>query len=234
MQKQLNKPKILVAAPTSSIKDYCFSEWIANVRAFSYSNFDVFLADNSRDKEYHKALQRCGLKVKHIPQTGGRAIQHYVALSHEACRKQAISGGYDYMLHLETDVFPPHNIIELLLAHRKKVCGAMYHIKQGEESTLMLQQLENHEELFGHAYSYSLEEEDMSFVDGKLKSVFSLGLGCVLIHRSVLKKFPFRWEEGADVFPDSIWSGELDMSNQPKYVDTSILCEHKNTSTLII
>ena len=159
-------------------------------------------------------------------------FKYALAKSHDNCRTMALKGDYDYLLHLESDVFPPVNVIERLLDARKKVVGAMYHIELGEQSTLMIQQLEE----FGEAKrdTYNLGETDLDFVDGSVKKIFSCGLGCVLIHKSVLKEVPFRYEEGAPVHPDSFFFADLDMRDISAYVDTSIYCEHRNQSTIRI
>ena len=55
----------------------------------------------------------------------------------------ALENDFDYLLHLETDIFPPTDVIERLLDAKQKVVGAMYHIELGERSTLMIQQIED-------------------------------------------------------------------------------------------
>ncbi len=46
-------PKILIAAPQADVKNYCFEDWLRNVRQFTYpkSKIDIFLADNSRTSD---------------------------------------------------------------------------------------------------------------------------------------------------------------------------------------
>jgi cellulose synthase/poly-beta-1,6-N-acetylglucosamine synthase-like glycosyltransferase len=230
--------KILVACPTADVKDYCFNEWVDNVKSFTYPNYDIYVCDNSVERQYY-ADKKKELETEDEFFRMGRVnpliypdFKYALAKSHDNCRTMALKGDYDYLLHLESDVFPPVNVIERLLDARKKVVGAMYHIELGEKSTLMIQHLEE----FGEAKreTYNLGETDLDFVDGSVKKVFSCGLGCVLIHKSVLKEVPFRYEEGAPVHPDSFFFADLDMKDISAYVDTSIYCEHKNQSTIRI
>ena len=230
--------KILVACPTADVKDYCFNEWVDNVKSFTYPNYDVYVCDNSVERQYY-ADKKKELETEDEFFRMGRVnpliypdFKYALAKSHDNCRTMALKGDYDYLLHLESDVFPPVNVIERLLDARKKVVGAMYHIELGEKSTLMIQHLEE----FGEAKreTYNLGETDLDFVDGSVKKIFSCGLGCVLIHKSVLKEVPFRYEEGAPVHPDSFFFADLDMKDISAYVDTSIYCEHKNQSTIRI
>ena len=46
-----------------------------------------------------------------------------MAKSHDECRKKALDGGYDYLLHLESDIFPPSDVIEQLLSANAKIVG---------------------------------------------------------------------------------------------------------------
>jgi len=226
--------KILVASPTADVKNYCFNEWLSNVNNFTYPNFEVMICDNSEKRDYYIELKERYKKQENInfhrvtPSQYNLSFKHILAKSHDRCRLFALENHFDYLLHLETDVFPPINIIERLLDARKKVVGAMYFIEEGKNSKLMVQQIEDWG--IDHRETYNLEENDILMVDGELKKVFSCGLGCVLIEKSVLKNIVFRYEDNSPVHPDSFFYADLDAKNIPVYLDTSILCEHKNTS----
>jgi len=226
--------KILVASPTADVKDYCFDECLSNVNNFTYPNFEVMICDNSEKRDYYIQLKERYKNQENInfhrvtPSQYNLSFKHILAKSHDRCRLFALENDFDYLLHLETDVFPPINVIERLLDARKKVVGAMYFIELGKDSKLMVQQIEDWG--IDHRETYNLEENDILMVDGELKKVFSCGLGCVLIEKSVLKNIVFRYEDNSPVHPDSFFYADLDSKNIPVYLDTSILCEHKNTS----
>lgn len=225
--------KVLIASPTADIKDYCFEDWMKNVANFTYENRELFLCDNSVTRDYFVNIKK---RYEHLgnlfnvgrvtPSQFDLSYKHILAKSHDRCRIYALENGFDYLLHLETDIFPPADIIERLIDAKQKVIGALYHIEVGERSKLMIQQIED----FGNELreTYNLDEADISFVDGEVKRVFSCGLGCVLIHRSVLEQVQFRYEEGSPVHPDSFYFADLDAKHIPVYVDTSIYCNHNN------
>lgn len=225
--------KILIASPTADVKDYCFDKWMKNVSNFTYENSEIFICDNSLTRDYFIELK---YRYSHLgdrfnvarvtPSQFQLSYKHILAKSHDKCRMYALEKDFDYLLHLETDVFPPIDVIERLLDAKQKVVGALYHIELGERSTLMIQQIED----FGNELreTYNLDETDISFVDGEVKKVFSCGLGCVLIHRSVLEEVSFRYEEGSPVHPDSFYFADLDAKRIPVFVDTSIYCQHEN------
>ena len=232
--------KILIASPTADVKDYCFDNWMKNVINFTYPNSEIFVCDNSITREYYTDLKKRyeylgdSFNVARVtpPQFVDVTYKTLLAKSHDKCRMYALENGFDYLLHLETDIFPPINVIERLLDAKQKVVGALYHIEVGERSKLMVQQIEE----FGNELreTYNLDEADINFVDGDVKKVFSCGLGCVLIHRSVLKEVGFRYEEGSPVHPDSFYFADLDAKQIPVYVDTSIYCKHENQTMVRI
>lgn len=225
------KKKILVACPTAEGKDYALDKWVETVRSLTYEDFDIHIVDNSETSAYMNDIRaRFGdlLTVSRVSPAQSPTFRHALAKSHNKCSEKALKGGYDYLLHLESDVFPPLDVIERLLEHNKRIVGALYHVELGEQSKLMVQQVEHFGEV--HRESFNLDDTDLSFVDGTLKRVFSCGLGCVLIHRSVLEKIPFRYEGDASVHPDSFFYGDLDSAGIKVFVDTSLYCEHDNQS----
>lgn len=228
-------PKVLVACPTSYLKDYCLDEWLENVNSFNYPNFDIHMVDNSPNGDYLRKLKDIEKRQSNFtcervsPQTYSE-FKEVLAKSHDKCRLKAINGGYKFLLHLESDIIPPIDVIQNLMSHSKKVVGALYHIGLGEDSELMVQLSEGVK--FGHDFTYSLGDTDINFVDGTLKKVFSPGLGCVLFTTKLLEKVEFEHQEGAVVHPDSIFYGNLSKKRVPVYVDTSVYCEHKNMPTM--
>lgn len=224
--------KVLIACPTADVKDYCFRDWIKNVSNFTYADYSVYIVDNSENRNYFRELKEEFPKIKfeRVSPSKFVSFKRTLAKSHEKCRLEAINGEYDYLLHLESDIFPPIDIIERLMQANKHIIGALYHIELGGKSKLMIQQIED----FGiqHRETFNLDEQDLSFVDGTIKKVFSCGLGCVLIHKSIFKKIGFRYEEGSPVHPDSFYFSDLNQNNINVYVDTSIYCQHENKPLL--
>jgi hypothetical protein len=221
------KLKVLVAAPTADRKNYCLNEYLSVVSNLTYSNYKTFLADNSETRSNAKMLNRLGVHTKWINPAGKTNIQ-YIAESHESCREFALHLNFDYMLHLESDIIPPIDIIERLLFHKKEVVSACYFTGFGDKSRLCIQLLEDSGELIRETQNMDYGIGDMIFMDGTLKQVYGAGLGCTLIHKSVLEKIKFRYQEGVDAHPDTYFYSDLNASGIKQYVDTSILCKHEN------
>jgi len=220
-------PKILVCAPQHQSKDYCFDEWADRVNSLTYPNYDVLLADNSPTKDYISKIESQGFMSAYIT-PDSRSVYHTMAKAHNACREYAIKNDYDYILHLETDVFPPLDVIERLVHHKKLIIGATYDILHGDERKLMIQTDEGNHKFVQYRQLEYLEESECEFMDGTVKQVFHAGLGCILISTEVLKNIEFYYVEGTTLHPDTAFAMTCLQRNAPIYVDTDIYCEHKN------
>lgn len=225
------QPKILLCCPINRVKDYCMKDWLNSIRNLTYNNLDIYLCDNSSTKEYAKHINEMGIKCGWVNPIG-KSNPRYIAESHEDCRQKAMQGKYDYMFHLECDIFVPcSDIIERLLLTHKRIVSAMYHIKHGKESHLCIGiKLDSGDPNF---VSTMLLKDgiDLAFVDGTVKEVYSAGLGCTLIHRSIFEKIKFRDGDNT-MHPDSWMYIDLHTLGIKSYVDTSLLCEHKNEQWL--
>lgn len=222
----IKNKKVLIGTPHSDTKNYCIEDYIARVKSLTYKNYDVFVADNSISRKNYKLLAKEGFNTVHI-KPKNHPVQKFMADSHDEIRKYALRNNYDYLLHLESDIIPPADVIERLMIHDLPIVSAMYMINFGEESHLMAQEMEN----FGgirETVNYK-NGSDLLLADGNLKKVFHCGLGCVLIHKNILNLFEFRYEKGKNLHPDGFFAFDTDALGIQKYIDTSVLCEHNNS-----
>ena len=222
-------PKILIAAPQADVKNYCFVEWLDNIRKFSYpeSRIDIFLADNSQTTDNANYIRSLGVNCVHIPKDG-RGIIEVMAECHQACLDYAKDNDYDYLLHLETDIFPEHNILEELMTYNKPITCGLYSIFDGAYREPMIRMIEKQNS--GYMRAYGISGSTSLYIDGSLLKVFSAGLGCTLIDKSLFGKIKFRSEEGLDQFPDTWFANDMFALNIPIYVSTKSQCKHYNRS----
>lgn len=236
MQKEIQLPrpsknrkyfKVLVGAPQNEIKMYAWPKYIERARSLTYKNYDLFFVDNSATKDNARQIQKEGFTCQWLnPQN--KPNQLYIVDSLEIIRRKAITENYDALVILETDIIPPVDFIERLLLHQKEVVSGTYFIGHGEESHLMLQQIEK----VGTQRNASVIKNgrDINYADGKLHQVYAAGMGCMLIMRSVFTQIKFRWQAGIDAHPDTFFAEDLHVNDIPQYVDTSFICEHLNQS----
>jgi hypothetical protein len=239
-------PKILVCAPTASAKNYCFKEWIENVMNFTYPNFDIRLFDNTIDEGKnahflnHYVAENYGIEsvgfdkkffadnslLNNIINDKDSVIERMSA-SHNDCRDTLLMNNYQFMLHLETDVFPQTDIIEQLLFSRKSVVGALYYRDEGKFRKLMVQSRIYRG--FNSFTSLNFEPNDeVNFINGECREVASVGLGCVLIERNVFKKIKFRFEKGVNNHPDTYFSEDCFRNGIKIFANTSLTARHEN------
>jgi len=219
-------PKVLLACPQSDVKSYCFEAWLENISRFTYPNFAVFLADNSENNKFSKKIGELGISVEWI-KPYGKSVMQRIAESHELCRQYALHYNFDYLFHLESDVFPPPTIIEDLITARKSVIGGLYHLGSAVSGELMVQIVEETDDE-NFTMTRNLRWELPSWLDGSIKKAYHIGLGCILIHNSVLPHFVFRYMKGKNFHPDSFFAMDLYRKGIDIFVDTSIICKHDN------
>jgi GT2 family glycosyltransferase len=218
----MKQPKILVGCPTSYHKEYCLKEYSLAVKSLTYKNKHILLVDNSKDNIYYNKIKEHGLNVIKGPYF--ESARDRIVASRNILRQYCLDNSFDYFLSLEQDVIPPPNIIEQLLKHSKRVITAIYFARNtmptGEAKLIPL------------AYSL-LDEKTLSmrplnkqelWENQGLFRVISCGLGCILIHSSILKEVEFRYD--LNTFDDRWFCIDLYTRKIPLYADTSIKCKH--------
>jgi len=241
----ISLPKILVAGPTHKVKDYCFIDWINNVKKFDYPNFNILLADNTEDD---------GLYAQHLNNTYNQTfgndfrfkainvfkennispkeakkmgVWERLCISHTFCSDYVFKNNYSHLLHLESDIFPEQDVIEKLLFQNKMVIGSVYYTGSGSFRHPMVSiEVQNAPDNFSFVL---LDQGQMlTFFDGTIKKVSAMGLGCVLINRFVLKKIPFRFLKNYDMAPDGFFSEDCHRNRINIYAHTGCLSRHEN------
>lgn len=212
--------KVLVGCPVSDFHEYSTKQYIEAIKKLTYSNYDVVLADNSKNGEFYKKLKTHGLNVIRMPYSDSAKIR--IVDSRNALRDIVLDKNYDYFLSLEQDVIPPFNIIEKLIQHRKDaVSGVYFNYFQDVEEPIPLAFVET------NIKDYSMRAiKDEELNSGKLIKITASGLGCVLISRKVLEKVKFRIDAKKDTFDDMPFCEDLEKNNFDLYLDTSVKCVH--------
>jgi hypothetical protein len=234
-------PRVLISAPQAKAKAYCFERFIDNVMQFKYPNFDVKLFDNTLDdgeftsymnsyvaKNHGKNARFEALNTCLMHKMTSDSVIERMARSHNDCRDFTLRLKYDYLLHLETDLFPPHDVIEQLMSQTKPIISALYYVDNGIYRKPMIQRSIKLAPRFLSSKNF-MANEDLCFCDGTVKKVAHAGLGCILIHRSVLEKVKFRSIQGLNNHPDTYFAEDCAQQKIPIFLDSSIVVEHENS-----
>lgn len=227
----MSKPRILLAAPTSKHKDYCFQEWASHVKMLTYDNFDVLIVDNTPDGgRYQQNVLSKKINSIHYDPPKGESTYLCITKSQNEIVKYARMYNYDYIFMLESDQFPPLNVIEYLLSFRKQVVSLPYFIGQSFASKVLYNDIED----FGKnrlSKTMSLDKAFMQW-NGKLKRQFNHGIGCMLISKTVFKRFGFRMPVNNEIeaHSDVYFHEDLRNNGISSFVTEAYISHHENAS----
>jgi hypothetical protein len=189
-------------------------------------------------------LRRDGVPAVRVSR--GRNSRDALANAANYLRKRAIDGGYDYLLMLECDIFPQADIIEKLLKNANpgslilqegcRVVGAPYHITDGKTTHLCVFMPERNEATGLVGTKMIGVGKENEFLYRGLQRVHGMGVGCTLIHKSILEKFSFWYSELDDdrmknvahkKHPDVYFYLDLHNAQIPVFCDTDSYVVHK-------
>ncbi len=221
MEQDKKMKKILVGCPTSDYHEYALEEYAEAVKNLTYKNYDILLVDNSKDDSYLRKLNSLNLPA--VKDSWHEESRERIISSRNILRRKVLDENYDYLLSLEQDVIPPKDIIEKLLQYKKRVVTGIYFnsiiTKKGVELAPVVWSKVN------------MEKEERFFLrpdqlnKGLLKIAVS-GLGCILIHRSVLEKIKFKYDKKYPSFDDIFFGLDCKDNNIGIYADTNLVCKH--------
>jgi hypothetical protein len=93
--------------------------------------------------------------------------------------KTAMLKNYDWLLWLDSDMHFPDNVVEKLRSHHAHIVAATYSTRSSPQRSVAFNDLDN--------------TEDRLASGTGLHQVAAVGMGCMLVHRSVYEKIPEPW-----------------------------------------
>ena len=224
----MSYPKILVAAPTSDHKDYCLKQWSNYLLGLTYPNKEIFIVDNSKDPLYHQKIISLGLPCVHHRPLGMTDLKEIITSGQNLIRDKILREKFDYLFLNESDQFAPPNIIEYLMLQKKFVIGLPYFISGVTNTQLICFKKES----WGAVRNYDpiFHDEGFIFFDGTITPVYQLGFGCLLIHRSIVERLPFRVDMNNPYgnHSDTYFHNDCHDNHIPVYADLGHMSYHWN------
>jgi len=217
--------KVLIGVPTYDGKSYCQDDFFKNLRKIDYPS-DILFVDNSSTIDNCQKIIKEGFQCIYNRPIPGETIKN-LAQSHNILREMVLRKDYDWLLHIESDILDiPRDIVYTLLSHGKYLVSGWYDIDEGtfrQPGILIADDDET-----GYVKTMKIGKQDAIFAGTGLKICFNAGLGCTLIHRSVLRDIPFRFEPNKAVMPDYWFAQDCYTKNIEFHVDTNIYLRHEN------
>lgn len=228
-------PKILVFTPTYRGKDYCLDEFLENCKGFTYPNYDHIFIDNSIDElryftKLKRKLQGTAITPYHVKR--GNSSREALARAQNKAREIFLAGDYDYMLSLESDIFPGFNIMEALVWDNLDIVTGLYLIGDAKEGTRWPCITIPWKNPATNTMGTQLlpREEWQNYFKQGLKEVAAGGMGCCLMSREVLEKLPFTYIPGHSAHSDVFFFQKAARLGYTVWCDTNLTCKHLNSS----
>jgi glycosyltransferase involved in cell wall biosynthesis len=226
--------KVLIGIVTYEGKDYIFPKCYEAVQNIDYHNYHILIVDNSSTMNYyHKMIQRGYSKnnctIKHI--TRAKNSRDTLSDSQNYIRKYALENDYDYVLFVESDLVPPPDSLKRLLNHGKLVVGSVYWLEGsnflGTKGRIPCIFFTKSHELGVTGTRLIYPEELQKFLNTGLRNCHGCGLGCTLIHKNIIKQFPFWTDERFDNKHSDVYL-YMDLHNAriPVFIDTDLTVPH--------
>lgn len=227
----MNYPKVLIFSPTYEGKEYCRKRFVENINKINYPNKEFIMIDNSEGDDYYNLLKSEGVPIHRVPR--GNNSREALSAAQNYARKYAIDNGFDYALSVESDLFPPENIIQTLMRHWKPVVGGLYYlggyydeINNKQFPIVPCVFITKNDGSGGTRFITTEEHEQLKGLGG-IHQVHGMGVGCTLFDIEIFKKYPFwcdsRFEnKHSDVYYYmNLWNDKV-----PVYVVTLILLHY--------
>jgi len=117
-------PRVLVATTTYQGKDYAFEKYIDSIRSIKYPNYKHLMVDTSQGTSYLSTLRRRGVRT--LQADAGDDAYEAVTNGYQKIWDYALDNNFDYVLTVESDLYPEPDVIDRLLLHDKEIVGSWY------------------------------------------------------------------------------------------------------------
>ena len=238
-------PKVLVSCPTAQVKDYCVKEFIEQIKSFTYPLYDIFILDNSPEPNHVNMFWENGIKAIHEPMNGNfKAFsgREELARHQNIIRDYFLSGDYDYLLMIESDVFTGESIIENLVSYAD-VYGAgavtaTYEIRKETEDVLCLTATVDQlgvrsERILPRKTGFDVMGQGCvplkHLLNDPEAKITATGIGCTLFDREVMNNIKFRVDAKTSktAYSDTYVFTDIANMGYEILINSDLICTHK-------
>jgi len=226
-------PKILIFTPIYEAKDYSMDKFVKCLRLLNYpkDRYKHIFVDNSKDESYVNSLKIRFPDMDFRHTERGNNTREALTRAQNYARKECLDGDYNYLMSIESDIYFPSDVIFRLLRHGKDVISAYYDIGDRNKGVRhpVFTIPEFSKELNAWGTRLLKPEEVPNYRYNGLQRVQAAGMGCCLMHKDVIKMFPFYYDMRFNAHSDVYFFNNVFMKRIPVFADTDLFCEHENT-----
>ncbi|MBN2067528.1 MAG: hypothetical protein JW744_03610 [Candidatus Diapherotrites archaeon] len=226
-QKQENEgnPRLLVAGIVSVKDKQALLDFLKGIKAIDYENKEVLLLDASKEPESMSVFEEIkGITFEKAAEKGSQA--ETIAFNRNRLAEAALKKGFGYLLLADLSQQLPGNAAKQLLSNGKKLCFGLclkpvtLKISKGAEEFYLRTMNPMAAKTQGKKLS-GLQLEEI--FPSRLIKTDACFLGCVLIHKDVLKKVKFRSEREKEDF--ECFAEDCKKQGIEQWIDTGVVCK---------
>jgi len=231
--KNVKQPKVLIATITDSGNVHCQNAWLGRAM-FLQGIYDLVIFENSETIENFRKLEFASHNYSNIivkrGKTGFRTTGDKICANRNLVlnyiRKHT---EYDYLVMLDSDVFPPTNLIPQFLKQKKDIISAFCYVWASD-----MVQKRPACNFFKEDIKKGLPIKWLEESKPRLISIAQSGLGCVMFKTDILKKYKYLVffnkkikKDGEYVMNEDLtFTGYLQEKGHKIWLDQFMLCKH--------
>lgn len=227
--KKQPEPRVLIAAPMGSLKDYSIGLWFEYIINQNHANYEVAVCCNNKDKhELASKFNETSWTDVHgqhkkpvvfiVDDDYDITLIQRLTYSREKLRQYAIDNNFDAVLWLDSDTIPPSkDAIQRLLSWDKEAVSGLYHYKKSYQPVIVSRETNS---------NASWEEVKHSVYQNKLHRISGCGFGCFLVKGRALR-VPFDYYRKEETYSEDLsWNEEAENRGIEQWMDPVVLCKH--------
>lgn len=216
--------KILVAIPTYSGGIYCRDVFFSYLASLTTAHLSFVFVTNSGQDDAADLRERAanlqGTSTVLVNDEKCESGKDQVVSNRNILREYFLSGTWEYLFFLDHDVIGAKNAIDVLLSHNKKLTSGWYFAYFDYAKRVLPMVYVRDPKKPGMARQLSIKD----VLVPRVLPVANAGLGCALLHRSILEKVAFSRNEGTE--DSAFYFDVVKTCNEELWLDTRVSYWH--------
>ena len=232
--KNIKQPKVLIAVITSEANVHCQNAWLGKVM-FLQGFYDIIIFENSSTIENFKKLQFASHNYPNVIVKRGKLRANTIANKIVENRNLVLDyirkhEEYDYVLMMDSDIFPPTQVIIDLLKHKKDITMALCYVWTNDMANTRPAC-----NFFPADIKTGIATKWLEEGKPRLLPLAQSGLGCVMFKADILRKNSdlkfynkkIKSKDGCYVMNEDLtFTGHLEERGYKIWLDQVLVCKH--------